>query len=152
MSDSNNTDPLEGIDLSSLEGLEFPCDDHLSPEAAKLQAEEETKAKKAEANKKKASAQPKNPKDALALQKLQSVVGTLPSGIKVTGLDVASSQVRNAVTRLMRIVDPEGYEIYKTMKFKDVPQGARPEIQQARDAYLYLFKRFIQVTYRLSGV
>lgn len=72
--------------------------------------------------------------------------------IEVTRLDAISFRVRQIVVGVMRIISPEDYQQYKSMKFQGVSSGERPHLSQSRRAYGLLFKRFLETAYRHSGI
>ncbi|MEI6236318.1 MAG: hypothetical protein WCT04_24945 [Planctomycetota bacterium] len=90
-------------------------------------------------------------KDAKLLEKLTEPVQMFESGDKsfpVSRLDAISSQVRNTVVEVLKIVDPAGYAEYRKLKYAS---GENPSLVERRAAYLLAFKKFLEATYNVPG-
>ena len=66
----------------------------------------------------------------------------------VSKANILSSQVRNMVTSVLRVVDPEGYAAYKAMKYA---KGPNPTLAERKAAYLFAFQKFLDKTYEIAG-
>jgi hypothetical protein len=66
----------------------------------------------------------------------------------VTGADILSTQVRQTVTRVLKVVDPKGYAEYRALKYKN---GPVPSLADRRAAYEFAFKKFMEATYKIAG-
>ena len=70
----------------------------------------------------------------------------------VSGAMIASTQVRQTVTGILRLLDPESYEEYRIMKYSKANEEKRdPNLNERKLAYLFAFKKFMDVTYQVAG-
>jgi hypothetical protein len=88
-----------------------------------------------------------------AVDALKQVVGKVQAQdgteVEATQLDAISSNVRNTVTKILKIVDPKSYAKYREMKYAG---GDNPTLEQRRSAYQFAFKAFLLATYTKAGV
>ena len=90
-------------------------------------------------------------KSAKLLAKLTEAVQMFEVGEKsfpVSRLDAISSQVRNTVDEVLKLVDPVGYTEYRKLKYAS---GENPSLVERRAAYLLAFKKFLEATYNVPG-
>ena len=66
----------------------------------------------------------------------------------VSRLDGISSQVRNTVVEVLKIVDPVGYAEYRKLKYAS---GENPSLAERRAAYEFAWKKFLQASYNVPG-
>ena len=90
-------------------------------------------------------------KNAKLLAKLTEPVQMFELGEKsfsVSRLDAISSQVRNTIVEVLKLVDPVGYAEYKKLKYAS---GENPSLVERRAAYEMAFKKFLAATYNVPG-
>lgn len=63
-----------------------------------------------------------------------------------------SSHVRQTIVGVLKTLSPKDYDEYVARKFKGVAHGQRPDLAQSQAAYVWAFERFLQLTYKKSGV
>lgn len=66
----------------------------------------------------------------------------------ITKANILSSQVRNMMTSVLKIVNPEAYAEYKAMKYA---KGPNPDLATRKAAYIFAFQKFLESTYEIAG-
>jgi len=69
--------------------------------------------------------------------------------VQVEGIDVTSSAIRNIVSQTMKLQHADVYAECKTMKYAS---GKNPTLADRREAYKWLFSKFIDLTYNIAGL
>jgi len=85
-------------------------------------------------------------KDALA-----QVIGAVEvdgKEVPVLQVDAVSSQIRQSITQVLRVTDPEGYAEYRKIKYAN---GDEPSLTDRKAAYRFAFRRFLNATYRFAN-
>ncbi len=67
----------------------------------------------------------------------------------VTAFEAGVASVRASVRSALKEIDPEGYEAYREIKYRD---GDNPSLAQRREAYLFAFARLLAVGYTVPGL
>ena len=66
----------------------------------------------------------------------------------VTGIDAMSHQFRRMAVEGLKVVDPEGYDEYRKMKYAG---GPNPDLATRKAAYIFAATRFIEKSYSIPG-
>lgn len=133
--ESKKPEPQEVSDftMADLEAAFAETSDGPSVAEAKAQAEQDAKA--AKKKKEEVQAAPK-----------------ITGGSHQTQQAVASSTaVRQTVVKFLQALDPAKYEEYKARKFKGCAKGERPSLEQSKEAYVWAFRQYLDLTYTVSG-
>ena len=90
-------------------------------------------------------------KKAKLLEKLTEPVQMFEVGEKsfpVSRLDAISSQVRNTIVEVLKVVNPEAYAEYRKLKYAT---GENPSLAERRASYLFAFQKFMEASYNVAG-
>ncbi len=67
----------------------------------------------------------------------------------VTKLDIISHGWRQTAVRLLRVLDPDGYQQYRKLKYG---AGKNPDHRTRMKAYQFAVARFLDVGYKIAGL